>query len=475
MCLIAAVVSGNLRSVQLLLAHGANPDARNGAGATPLWMAAQTGVVDVIDALVAAGADIEAKDVNGVTPLNKASQKNYAAVCSALMAAGADAETKANDGIFPLMWAADSGDVKLIDVLLAAGANTETRDNNGFTSLCSAAQNGHANAVSTLLTAGADVDAKTAVDGATPLFLATQGGHTGLTSAAYLAVVKVLLAAGADVECSLRNGSRPLYKAAQSGFLDILEVLLAAGAITGSSSDAVGGETPLMIAAMKGRTSCVKALINHGCDVDAVSALGSTALIGATAGKHHECVRLLMRKSSADAGIASTNPLNPFIAGKTPLEIAAIVGADAATLRELRRVCTVCGKTQGQIEGIILKCGKCLAAYYCSVECHTKDLAKHELVCEQMAAEETERAATAAVAKAAVAQAAKEAATAAAEAAKEAAAAAAKPHCLWCSKTSGEGGAELSKCSRCKTARYCSRECQKKDFSRHKTADKCKK
>jgi cytochrome c553 len=38
---------------------------------------------------------------------------------------------------------------------------------------------------------------------------------------------------------------------------------------------------------------------------------------------------------------------------------------------------------------------------------------------------------------------------------------------------SGEGGAALSKCSRCHEARYCSRECQIKDFPRHKKV--CKK
>jgi hypothetical protein len=74
-------------------------------------------------------------------------------------------------------------------------------------------------------------------------------------------------------------------------------------------------------------------------------------------------------------------------------------------------------------------------------------------------------------------------ATAAETATNAAAAAAAKafvdqmlsvlPCCLACSKTSGDGGAALSKCSRCLEARYCSRECQVKDFPLHKQV--CKK
>jgi hypothetical protein len=124
-------------------------------------------------------------------------------------------------------------------------------------------------------------------------------------------------------------------------------------------------------------------------------------------------------------------------------------------------VCTVCGKTEGQLEGKMKKCDRCEAAYYCSVECQATDRSKHELVCKQMAVEQKERSAALAEAKAA--------------AKAKAKAAAALPRCLTCSKTSKDGGGDLSTCSRCNTARYCSRECQVKDFPRHKTADGCKK
>jgi hypothetical protein len=88
-----------------------------------------------------------------------------------------------------------------------------------------------------------------------------------------------------------------------------------------------------------------------------------------------------MRKGGADATIGST-----MHAGKTPLEYAISLNADAATLRELRRVCGVCGKSQGQIEGNILKCSKCLAAYYCSAACQLVDWPKHKAVCKAPAA-----------------------------------------------------------------------------------------
>jgi hypothetical protein len=104
-------------------------------------------------------------------------------------------------------------------------------------------------------------------------------------------------------------------------------------------------------------------------------------------------------------------------------------------------------------KGKFNKCGACQAMYYCSVECQCVDWPKHKGECEQMKA--TAEAATKAAAAAAAAKAA-------------ASHTPVVPCCLACSKTSGEGGAALSKCSRCLEARYCSRDCQVEDFPRHK-------
>lgn len=40
--------------------------------------------------------------------------------------------------------------------------------------------------------------------------------------------------------------------------------------------------------------------------------------------------------------------------------------------------------------------------------------------------------------------------------------------CFTCAKLEGEGGKKLLKCARCAQIFYCSRECQKKDWKRHK-------
>jgi hypothetical protein len=160
-----------------------------------------------------------------------------------------------------------------------------------------------------------------------------------------------------------------------------------------------------------------------------------------------------MREGGADNSITSAQ-----VSGRTPLEYAIDKGdADAETIRELRRVCGACSTTPDKNEGKFNKCGACQAMYYCSVECQRVDWPKHKDECKQIkaTAETATKAAAAVAAKAAANQ------------------TPSVPCCLACSKTSGEGGAALSKCSRCQDARYCSRECQIKDFSRQKKV--CKK
>ncbi|MES2789669.1 MAG: ankyrin repeat domain-containing protein [Planctomycetota bacterium] len=65
----AAAYDGKADIVKLLLALGANVNARHTNGRTPLHLAANKGYLDVIEILVRNGADIEAKDEEGMTPL----------------------------------------------------------------------------------------------------------------------------------------------------------------------------------------------------------------------------------------------------------------------------------------------------------------------------------------------------------------------------------------------------------------------
>jgi len=54
--LLRVIEEGRIASVQLLLAHGADPNRANAAGVTPLTLAQKRGFRDVTSALTAAGA-----------------------------------------------------------------------------------------------------------------------------------------------------------------------------------------------------------------------------------------------------------------------------------------------------------------------------------------------------------------------------------------------------------------------------------
>ena len=60
----------------VLLLHGANVNARDSEGKTPLHFAAQQGTLQAVEWLLKNGADVNAKDNKGVTPLSLTKFRN---------------------------------------------------------------------------------------------------------------------------------------------------------------------------------------------------------------------------------------------------------------------------------------------------------------------------------------------------------------------------------------------------------------
>lgn len=94
--------SGDGDIVRLLIAAGAELNARNADGNNALWLACVGNHLDMIDLLVDAGIDIDNRNDNGATPLMYAASSGKADVVERLLARGADVTPETPDGFSAL-------------------------------------------------------------------------------------------------------------------------------------------------------------------------------------------------------------------------------------------------------------------------------------------------------------------------------------------------------------------------------------
>ena len=87
--------------------------------------------LETIQLLIAAGADVNAKNDHNITPLHLAA---YDYIAEALIDAGANIESKSKTGATPLhTLVAEPDSYEVIEVLLKRGANKNATDSTGIT------------------------------------------------------------------------------------------------------------------------------------------------------------------------------------------------------------------------------------------------------------------------------------------------------------------------------------------------------
>jgi ankyrin repeat protein/mono/diheme cytochrome c family protein len=241
---------GALDSITFLLDNGADVNAKNRRGSTPLFWALHDEAK--VRLLVAHGAAVKIKQVEGRSPVYQtALLGNGNAILRFLLDNGGDPNAATLNGLTPLAAAALRGDVEAMRLLIDKGAAIDTKNGAGATALMAAATNGSPSAVQLLLDKGADPT------------LGTKLGETALGNAAgagNAVTVKLLLDRGVDVNSRNSRGYSPLMLAAGSDAMnpDIVKLLLAKGADASFSADY--DETALMLASRRGNTAVTRLL-----------------------------------------------------------------------------------------------------------------------------------------------------------------------------------------------------------------------
>lgn len=234
--------------VHALLDEGADPNVPGWLGETPLMAAARADDPETVADLLAHGANPNARDELGSTALHAAIGSER--VMKVLLSGGADPGLALRGGATPLELAVLAGGPGVADLLL---------ERDGGLTLYVACVIGRPDFVREAITRDpATLDADCSVHvGITPLMVAAQYGQ--------LEVVRVLVEAGARINYDDARRTTPLHAAAEGGNIEVARFLLEHGAdLTASSYQG----TALHRAAMHGKLGMVKFLIESGGQVN---------------------------------------------------------------------------------------------------------------------------------------------------------------------------------------------------------------
>jgi len=268
--------SASPEAVRECLHAGADPNGPPGLHPLPpLFIAAGvTSHPTVISILVAAGADVDARKWGGLTPLHEATGRDtHAAVVAALVEAGVNPNTQDRDGIAPLHLAARNGNLDIVTALVEAGTDPDVRGPSGNTPLhlIWSGRLSHPSAsqiavIRELMRLGADRFAQNDLGQIADPTHCMHWQTAVFVRVAAPADFARCLKEGADVHVRDEHDNTVLHHAASLD-VAVTTLLLAAGAQVNPRNNT--GRTPLHWAAANGNSATVAALLEAGADVDA--------------------------------------------------------------------------------------------------------------------------------------------------------------------------------------------------------------
>ncbi|KAL9083000.1 MAG: hypothetical protein Q9165_008696 [Trypethelium subeluteriae] len=284
-------------TVQLMLQHKADvqmADKKNGWTAMH-YFASHGEDPRVLELLLNKGdpqnqADINGQDRDGETPLHILLSRREVPLdlLKAFVANNADVNAEDRDSQRPLHEAAMWGSVDVMKIILSSITEIDDPDKRGRTALHESSWAGFKDCVQILVENGADPNG---VDyhQRTPLFFACLGDsqHTIPTIKFLLDTLRQRKISISDINRPTKRMRTPLRQAAAHGFTeivdDLLQMIKSAEDIDKDAminkADTRKRRTSLHCACYRGKTDCVRLLLEAGADVNIVDQGGKTALV----------------------------------------------------------------------------------------------------------------------------------------------------------------------------------------------------
>ncbi len=285
--------SGRIEEIKKLIADGVDVNAANEDGLTALhnamtWMPhlQDKKFLEITKLLVENGANVNAVTIDNESPLYMAALEGFYDVVVYLHKNGAKIDVALDSGFNPIHEIAKKLPGRPMDFKLIIernGKKVEISDPDEIRKIQGSHPDdeyyGYINTVKYLIDNGINVNQKTKKEDQTPLFHASDEGcdeivemllkkgveninHQdvfGLTALhfasrkGHLNIVKMLIAAGADVTIKENYGFTPLHEATENGHLDVLKFLIKKGGdvnskLTKDFEPYKIGDTPLDVA-----------------------------------------------------------------------------------------------------------------------------------------------------------------------------------------------------------------------------------
>jgi ankyrin repeat protein len=273
-------------AAQLLIEHGADVNIQDKSRVSPLHLASQFLKTELVQFFLDHGANPNAENARGWTPLHLVVLERYGGseedrfeAARLLIAGGADVNARSKNNRTPLHLVSYRLKLKLVRLFLDHEANANAEDTDGSTPLHrlvqenSGSEEDCVNTAQLLIARGADVNAPDKCDYETPLHLASYLPKFKL--------VRFFLDHGANANAEDAHGNTPLHRVLENeDYADkdtvctITQLLLDHGADANTPND--NHETPLHLASRHLSLPVAWILLKHGADQNVTNKEGKT-------------------------------------------------------------------------------------------------------------------------------------------------------------------------------------------------------